>query len=749
MAMPVGPPSEDNPMMPDPQADAATDAEASTSKAPREAPRNTGREGGRDGERGQLPPLDPMLAPRSVAVVGASSDPARIGGRPIATMLAAGFQGRIMPVNPARDRIQGLPCHASVADLPEAPDAAIVAVPAAQAPDVVEALGERGCRSVILFSSGFAETGPEGRAAQERILASVRRHGMRLLGPNTLGLYNAAAGWFGTFSSSIENALPLPGRIGIASQSGAFGAHVAAVARRRGIGAPVLITTGNEADVTAADAIGWMARDPGTDVICAYLEAFSDPPGMVAALEAARQAGKPVFVLKAGRSRIGASAAASHTASLSGDDAVASAVLAEHGAIRVHDIETMLDLAYAAQPRIYPVPNSLGVITISGGAGIVAADEAEALDLPLPPMPADAQARLKALLPFASPVNPLDCTAQALNDLSLFDSYTRTALADGGYPSVLCFLTYVTASAAIAPRLVGLLSAIRADFPDRLLVLCSVADDETNRRYEETGFLVFSDPGRAVRAIAAMGRVGRALAARPAAAPPLPDFALPADTPDEHATKELLVEAGLPAPPERLVGSPAEAAEAAAALGFPVVVKIASPDILHKTDIGGVRLNLGDADAVRDAAEGILASVARAAPDARISGLLVARQITDGVECLMGISRDPGFGPVALFGLGGIFAETLKDVVIRPCPFDEGVAREMILSIRAAPILTGARGRPPVDLDALAAMLSRLSAVSVAAGPRLRALDLNPVIATPEGAWMLDAAIEIDPPAPA
>ncbi|WP_233141227.1 acetate--CoA ligase family protein [Haematobacter missouriensis] len=687
--------------------------------------------------------LDSLLSPRSVAIIGASDDPTRIGGRPIAAMLQAGYQGRLLPVNSGRSMVQGLVCHPDVASLPETPEAGIVAVAAQHAPGVVEALGRRGCRAVTLFSAGFAETGEAGRRAQEEVLAIAGRHGMRVLGPNTLGVYNLATGYFGTFSSSLELALPLPGRVGIASQSGAFGAHLSVLARERGIGASVLITTGNEADVTVADAVGWMAGSDAVDVICAYQEGFNDPERLLAALDAARAAGKPVFMLKSGRSQLGASAAASHTASLAGDDAVAEAVLADHGVIRVRDTDEMLDFAYAARARVFPRDNTLGIITISGGAGIVAADEAELAGLPMPPMPGAAQDRLREVLPYGAPGNPLDCTAQALNDLSLFETFTRSALQDGGYRSVLCFLTYVAGGASLAPRLLETLRRIRADFPDRLLALCLLGPEEVRRAYEDAGYLCFADPGRAVRAIAAMGRVGEMRGPQTQALPSLPEITLPGHTPDEHEAKRILTAAGIPAAPERIVSSAEEAMAAADDLGFPVVLKIVSPDILHKSDIGGVRLGLADGEAVREGYYGILSDVGRAAPAARVTGMLVARQLTGGVECFMGINRDPTFGPVAAFGLGGIFVEVLNDIVLRPCPFDESTAREMILSIRSAPLLTGARNRSPVDLDALAALLSRLSVFAVAAGPRLLSVDLNPVLARPDGAWALDAVVEI------
>ncbi|NHF74624.1 acetate--CoA ligase family protein [Paracoccus xiamenensis] len=693
------------------------------------------------------PHFDALIAPRSVAVIGASDDPTRIGGRPIAAMLRAGFKGRIMPVNPRRTEVQGLPCFASVDDLPEAPDAALIAVPASLIPETITALGRKGCKAVTLFSAGFAETGEEGEAAQREMLALARQYGMRVLGPNTLGVYNVDIGYYGTFSSSLDTGHPRAGNIGIASQSGAFGAHLGALARDRGLGCSVLITTGNEADITVAEAIRWMAESDTTDVICAYMEAVNDAPALLAALDAARAAGKPVFALKSGRSAVGARAAASHTASLTGDAVVADAVLTDHGAIILRDPETMMDYAYAASKRVFPSSHSLGVITVSGGAGIVISDEAERIGLPMPPMPEDAQARLKGVLSYASPVNPLDCTAQALNDPSLLETFTRAALEEGGYGAVLCFLTYVAGSPAMSDLVLTAMKPLRAAYPDRIIAFCALGDPAVLRRYDDEGILIFSDPCRAARALDAVMRFGADRERlQPAPPPRAASVALPEATPDEAAAKALLADAGIAAAPEQAVTDPAAAIDAAESFGFPVVMKILSPDILHKSDIGAVKLNLTTPEEVRSAYAEILQAAATHAPNARISGVLVAKQLTGGVECLMGINRDPTFGPVAVFGLGGIFVELLNDVALRACPFDVDTAREMIGSIRGAAILRGARGQPPADIDALAQMLSSLSIFAAGAGERLVSVDLNPVLALPagQGAYALDAVIELD-----
>ena len=692
--------------------------------------------------------INALLAPRSVAVIGASSDPARIGGRPIATMLAAGFGGRILPVNPTRDAIQGLPCFPSVGALPETPDAALIAVPARDVAQVVEDLGRRGCRTATLFTSGFAENGEAGRQEQDRIIAIARSHGMRILGPNTLGVFNVNDRYFGTFSSSLEGGLPLPGNIGIASQSGAFGAHLAVIARDRGLGASVLVATGNEADITVGETIGWMAESDQIDVICAYLEGINEPRSLLAGLDAARAARKPVIVLKAGRSRIGSHAAASHTASLTGDAMVADTVLRAHGAILVRDSEQLMDVAYVAHQCIYPRSATLGFVTVSGGAGIVASDEAEAIGFAMPPMPGDAQAELKALMPISTPTNPLDCTAQALNQPELFEQFTRAALEKGGYGAVVCFMTYVAGSPTLAPVILKVMAPLRRDFPDRLLVICGTGPAEVIRQYEEAGFLVFTDPSRAVRALHAVAELDAAFSAPRQAAPTPPAAVpLPSHTPDEAEAKRILAAAGIDIAPERTARTVEEAIRAAEEIGYPVVMKILSPDILHKSDIGGVKLNIRDADGVSTAFTGIMAAVAERAPEARIAGVLVARQMTGGIECLMGINRDPTFGPIAVFGLGGIFVEILNDVALRQCPFDEVAAREMILSIQSAAILKGARGRKPADIGALARILSRLSLFAAGAGEKLRSIDLNPVLvlAEGEGAYALDAVVEIAP----
>ena len=630
--------------------------------------------------------LTPLLAPNSVAVLGASSDATRIGGRPIAYMRAQGFPGALYPVNPNRAEIQGLKAYPSVADLPETPDVAIVAVPAELAAPAIEDLAKRGVKAVVMFTAGFAEMDEAGAAAQTKMVATARASGMRILGPNCLGVFDARRSYYATFSSSFDSGWPVLGRIGIASQSGAYGTHLYTLARNRGIGASLCVMTGNEGDVTVGECIGWLAENPDVDVIAVYAEGIREAPGLIAALEAARAARKPVVMQKVGRSELGGKAAKSHTASIAGDDAVTEAVMAEFGVYRARNSEEMLDIAHTATRKIYPVPNTLGVITVSGGAGVLISDVAESLGLAMPEMPLEAQKTLRGLVPFCAPRNPVDATAQVSNDVTLVKTFTESMVRDGGYSSVLGFFS-MTASSRRWPQIREQLNVVRAGYPDRLYVLSVIVPPEGRNELEADGWVVHEDPTRAVTAIEAMGRFGAAFAA--GAADPAPVVAavtLPGASPSEAEAKRLLAEAGIVSAPEAACATVDEAIAAASRFGFPVVMKILSPDIVHKSEIGGVLLDIGDADAVRAGFGLLLERGKSAVPGARIEGVLVAKQLKGGVECILGIHRDPVFGPMAMFGLGGIFVEVLKDVVFRRCPFgvDDGGRDDPVDQGRAA-----------------------------------------------------------------
>lgn len=689
--------------------------------------------------------LGPLLNPGSVAIIGASDNPARIGGRPLRYMRDAGFSGRIYPVNPNRESVQGLPAFASITAVPEPVDTAIIAVAAPAVVDIAEACAAANVKAVIIFSAGFAEMDDDGRRRQDALTAIARTTPMRIVGPNCLGVYNSALGFFGTFTSTIEGGRPTPGQVGLVSQSGAYGSHLSLVATLRGIGIRFWVTTGNECDVDVAETIGWLARHPDVSVIVAYAEGVRDRERLFASLALARERGKPVIFQKVGRTEVGAAAIRSHTAALAGADAVYDGVFRQFGVYRARNTEEMLDVAYAATFGTFPASRRIGLMTISGGVGVQMADEAVERGLEVTPMSDAAQTRLKTLLPYASPRNPVDITAQAFNDLTLVTANLDAMLAEGTYDAIVAFFTFVAAATAMVEPISETLRAAKRRHPDCLLILSIVGPADIVRRYEEAGCPVFEDPVRAVRVVDALSRFSEAFA-RPtpplARTPPAP-APLPAPPIGEHTAKRILAEAGLPVVEERLSSTARAAVSAATELGFPVALKIASVDILHKTEAGGVELGLATADDVAQAFAAVTGRARLARPDARIEGVLVSHMVTGGVETILGVQDDPTFGPVVMFGLGGIFVEMLKDVAFRVAPFEEDEAHRMMREVKGFPLLDGARGRPRCDLDALAAALAALSRFAAAHAGHLHSAELNPVMVLAEGQGLvaLDALI--------
>jgi len=679
-----------------------------------------------------------------VAILGASTDPARIGGRPLRYMLAAGFKGPIYPINPNREVVQGLKAYPSIGAAPGPVDCAIVALPAELVADALEACVGAGVKAAVVFSSGFAEAGPEGAVLQARVSEVARRGGIRVVGPNSLGIFNAAANFYATFSTSLDGGPPPPGHIAIISQSGAYGSHVFALARARGLGVRYWITTGNEADVEIGECIAWAALAEDVQVIVAYAEGARDSVSLLNGLALARARGKPVIFMKVGRSEVGIAAAASHTAALAGTDAIYSAVFRQYGVYRARSTEDMLDAAYACSGGIFPQGRRLGLMTISGGVGVQMADDASDLGLNVAPMPEVAQARLKEMLPFAATRNPVDVTAQAFNDLSLVEKNFEIMIEEGGYDAIIAFLTMVAASPYIVDDLLATLSALRERHPDRLIVLSLIGPPDIVARYEAAGYLVFEDPCRAVAAVAALVGFGESFVREPEAPPPaLPEPLppLPGGPVNEPAAKALLAAAGIPVLEERLVGDAEAAAQAARELGLPVALKLSAPGLAHKTEIGGVLLNVATPEAARDGYETLVAraEVAGVAPE----GVLVAPMAAGGVETILGVQRDPLFGPVVMFGLGGVLVEVLGDVVFRVAPFGLDEAHRMIREIKGFKLLQGVRGAPPADLEALAQALVRLSVLAAAEEARIESIDVNPFLVLPEGqgAVALDALV--------
>ena len=690
--------------------------------------------------------ISALLAPNSVALVGASDDVTRIGGRPLRYLRESGFAGAVYPVNPKRETVQGLKAYASIGVLPQAPDVAILAVPAAATVQAVEECAERGVKAAIVFSAGFAETDEAGRAMQDEMVRIARGSGMRLLGPNCLGVFNSSIGFYGTFSAMLDSGLVTPGPIGIVSQSGAYGSHLMYLARLRGLGMNHLVTTGNECDINVAEALRWMVEQPDVNVIMAYAEGIRDRDTFIEALEVARERRKAIVFMKVGRSEVGAHAVSSHTAALAGSDAVFDAVFRQYGVWRASTTAEQIDIAAACSRGVYPRSNSLGIFTMSGGFGIQMADDAETAGLDVKPMPEKAQQELKAMLPYASPVNPVDATAQAVTDLPLMTSFISAMLEKGDYGFFAGIFGSGPASPTFSGKLRQALETAAAASRDTIMALTMTAPDEIVRTYEDKGFIVAQDGSALMKTLGAMVHFKESFdlaASRKPDLSPGEKIALSGESLSEREAKPILAKAGVTFPKEALIKPGDDAGVVSASVGFPAVLKISSPDIAHKTEIGGVIVGVKDEAEAREAAATIFARAREKRPDARIEGILVSPMISGGVEIIAGVVRDPAFGPVVMFGLGGVFVEVLKDVTFRAAPFDVPEAHRMIREIRGFAMLEGVRGAAPSDVDALAEMLSALSVFAAANADTVESIDLNPVRVMEKGKGVvaLDALI--------
>ncbi|MEO6955667.1 MAG: acetate--CoA ligase family protein [Antricoccus sp.] len=690
--------------------------------------------------------LDALFEAKSIAVFGASSNPSKIGGRPVKFLIEGAYPGAIYPINPKHAHVQGLPAFASLDEIEPQVDLAIIALPTGGVLPALKACAAHGVRAAVVFSAGFAEMGQDGADLQNQIRQLAQQSGMRVLGPNCIGAVNSRTGVYASFSAVVDYMSDRTYRSGVAfvSQSGAVGPHCLTVARTRGLDFQTWVTTGNEADIEFADCLAYLAMDDSVNVIAAYIEGCRDGDKLRAALSLARDRRKPVIVLKTGRSAIGAQAVASHTAALVGADNVYDALFDQYNVCRVESIEELIDTAYACSAGEFPSGNKIGLLTGSGGVGILMADQAAELGLDVAPLPEAAQRALHELWPPAGVINPVDTTAQATNDPKLFGQFLDVVLSQGNYDSVVVFLTYLGLLQPWADSMADALVQAKRRSPDSHIVVSMLTTPQIARRLNEENILVFDDPTAAVAAVHRLGKFATGFASAasrdvPIAPPVASTFG--GQVLNEYDAKRLLADIGVEVVREALVQTPEEAAAAASEIGFPVVLKVVSADIQHKSEIGGVLLNIDSAEAAGDAYARIIDQVARSVPTAGIDGVIVAPMVTGGVETIIGVQNDPTFGPVVMFGLGGVFVEVLGDVTYRLAPFDEHEALEMIRGVKGAALLTGVRGSEACDLGALAKMLSQMSYFAAVNADRIASIDLNPVLAMPTGAVVLDALI--------
>lgn len=694
-----------------------------------------------DSSRAQA--IERLLHPRAIAVVGASADLSKINGRPLKHLIEKGYAGRILPVNPKYREIAGLACFPDIASLPDGVDMAVVAVPAREVLATIEALGARRVPAAVVFSSGFGEMGEQGRALEQRLADTAKRAGVLLCGPNCLGFVNAFDKVYATFSQYADGETG-PGPIGFVTQSGAFGTAIAALVRERGLGLGYFVNTGNEADLVFAELMGRVVEDPRIRVVAGYLEGLTDGAGLVRLAERCRALGKPLVLTKVGRLASGARAAASHTGALAVEDAVFDAVVRQHGILRARNEEQMLDMLEAlAQPRAC-AGFGLGIATQSGGAGVMMADRAEEVGLAVPELSAATQRRLAEVMPaFGAASNPVDVTGQFVARPELLRESVVTLLDD---PQVHLGIVWLQLMTAHVDTLVGIFEEILARTTKPFFVCWVAAPPAALQRLRALGIVVYAAGERAVEAAAALARhhadrrrVLAGVQALPATPPAGLDPAHDGLVPSVAATAWLQA-AGIPMAPVALARDADAAVAAWRRFGQAVALKIESPDIAHKTEVGGVLLKLDDEAAVRAGVATLLANAARHAPQARIAGVLVQPMAAGQVELVVGVQRDPVFGMVVMVGGGGVLVEVLKDVAFRRAPFgpDEGLA--MLAELRLSALLDGVRGQPPVDRRAVAQLLADLSRWA-AATPRLAELDLNPVRVGAEGPCAVDCVM--------
>lgn len=688
--------------------------------------------------------LREILYPQHVAVVGASADRSKFGGRVMHFLTQHGYEGRIFPVNRGAREVLGHRAYADVRDIPERIDVALLAVPASQLHDAVAACGAAGVRCCVVVTADFAELGAEGAARERELVGAASRHGMRLLGPNCLGYINPHAKL--ALTSSVALAVsPMPrGAIGLVSQSGSLMASLISHAQDHGAGFSACVTVGNQADLEICDFVEYFIDDPATRAICLYVEGLKNGPRFLELADRCRAAGKPLLAVKAGRSDAGALVAQSHTASLAGSHAVWQAAAREHGVCLLDDPEAMILCAQFLLQFGAPRSDGVAVLSPSGGTIAVSADRLSAAGLRLAQLGEETRTSLAALVPASRLLNPLDVGGLPRDAGLPAASAAQAAFAADPDVGVTFIVVATTPQLEDKVRAWGQ-AAIDGGIPTALLFTPGSLVDAARQALRDIGCPYTDRMDDALRVIATAVEYGRMMReglpsnrVAPAQAPAALD-ALPAGRLTESEAKALVRHAGIAAPEECRATTADSAAAAADRLGYPVVMKAVCRELVHKSDIGAVKLGLANADDVRRAWREIVDSVARHQPHAQLDGCVVQQQIGDGVELMLGARWDPCFGPVVVMGAGGLFVELMDDVRVALAPIAGSRARQLLGELRIAPLLRGARGTPPLDIDAAIAAVVGLSRLAAALGPRLTELDVNPLLVQRRGVLALDA----------
>lgn len=685
-----------------------------------------------------------LMTARSVAIIGASDDGYKASGRTQRYLRKYGFTGQVYPVNPRREQVQGETAFASILDVPEVPDVAVIVLPQAQVEAAVRECGKAGVPLAVIFASGYSEVGDEGARAQEQLNSAAREVGVRIVGPNSNGAVFAPSRLTAGFMTGLDQDrwdLKDDG-IAFVSQSGAMGAFILNMAQTEGLGVGRFVSTGNEIDLSLPELIEQLVEEGSTRAVLGYIEGIRDGRAFMRSLESATTREVPVVMMKVGRSERGAAAAASHTGSLAGADSVFEGIFDRYGVQRAESTQDLIDYGRIFGSSRRPRGKRVTIVTLSGGAGALMTDYADDLDLDVVPWEGQWREEMAAGLPsFASVNNPIDVTGAIASDPGILNHAARVALQHPATDAVIVVLGNMEAE---EERVCGQLVELAAASDKPLLVTWVGGSGTAPGRLNAEGVPAFPDPLRAMRALSAAVRFAERPDVTPLREPVHPIAVDRADLADEVRVKQVLSRAGIATVPEGEATTPDAAADLAESLGYPVVVKLLSTEVAHKSELGVVKLHLGDRHEVEAAARDVLERAKGAGVQDR--RLVVQRMVTAESELILGSTVDPVFGPVTMLGIGGIFAEVVADVQVRPAPVSPEEAARMIDRLRGVALLRGARGRPAADEKQLAATVAAFSRLTVELAEVVESIEINPLLVDGQGQPVAVDALVVQQP---
>ncbi len=696
----------------------------------------------------EYPNLEPLFRPKSIAIIGATEDPGRVAGLPLKYALDHGYKGKLFPVNPNRDVVRGVKCYHSVLDIPEEVDAAVIVVPAGVVPDMIEQCAKKGVKAVVIGVSGFAELDEEGKKRQDKIVEIARQSGMRICGPNTNGLLNVHESI--SLGYSFAQEVAIPGGLGYVTQSGALLSATVPRFARRNVGMSYFVGAGNQADLEVFDFVRYLIDDPKTKAIAVYVEGFNDPKKFPEVAELALEKGKPIAMLKVGRSELAVKAAKSHTGSLVGSDAVVDAICKQKGIARVDDFDELIAVSSVFLKCKLPKGNRVGIISSSGGAIGMIADRTMNVDLRFLDVSDKTKKEASKVLPwygeFKNPFDIAGAGSRATQDIDLARAAVNFVLNDENIDILLAVITPMDRRGTQNYLQAVVEASKTSEKPVILFSPMASLREEEEEIFARGDIPMLTDSAECAKALDALIKFSRTLERR-RESKGVSGLSISVNVKEiekglqklgrkilsENESKELLSRYGIPLTQEVLAGSSEEAVKIAAKIGYPVVLKVDSPDIPHKTEAGVIKIGISNQSELIEAYNGIMGNAKKYAPGAKIRGVLVQEMVRNAREVIVGLSYDPQFGPVVMFGLGGIFVEVFKDVSLRIAPLTRADAEDMIKEVKGYETLKAFRGKPEADVEGIVDVLIKVSRLATDLGDVLSEIDINPLMVLDKG----------------